>query len=197
MLKRDLLYVSNMSARIVNKEKGFTLIELLIVLVIIGVLAVLVVGAINPLEQINKSRDAASEADASSLVQAVSSFYVTYGCNPWDYTVGAATPCASTATSFNGGAALAVGDAVVKAQIVDKLTDPTIKELKDVYWNRVKGQTAAPSATVYNNMWVSSVTAVPYPVSVCFVPSSKAYVGKKLYNGTGGAGSTHVCAKAG
>ncbi len=43
MLERDLLYVSNMSARLVGKEKGFTLIELLIVLVIIGVLAVLVV----------------------------------------------------------------------------------------------------------------------------------------------------------
>jgi len=40
------------------KEQGFTLIELLVVIAIIGVLATVMFVAIDPLAQINKSKDA-------------------------------------------------------------------------------------------------------------------------------------------
>ena len=67
-----------------NLRKGFTLIELLIVIVIIGVLATAVLSAINPIEQINKARDAGRRSDAAELLNALERFYSAYEDYPWD-----------------------------------------------------------------------------------------------------------------
>ena len=64
-------------------KKGFTLIELLIVIAVLGILAVAVLAAINPIEQINRSRDTGSRSDAEQLLGAVDRFYASRGFYPW------------------------------------------------------------------------------------------------------------------
>ncbi|PJA42861.1 prepilin-type cleavage/methylation domain-containing protein, partial [Candidatus Woesebacteria bacterium CG_4_9_14_3_um_filter_39_10] len=63
--------------------KGFTLIELLIVIAVLGILAVAVLSAINPIEQINRSRDTGSRSDAEQLLGGVDRYYATNGYYPW------------------------------------------------------------------------------------------------------------------
>jgi prepilin-type N-terminal cleavage/methylation domain-containing protein len=55
--------------------KGFTLIELLIVIAILGVLAVVVLVAINPLEQLARTRDAGRISSVTQIGHAVSAYY--------------------------------------------------------------------------------------------------------------------------
>jgi len=64
--------------------KGFTLIELLIVIAVLGILAVAVLSAINPIEQINRSRDTGVRSDAEQLINAIDRFYATHGYYPWN-----------------------------------------------------------------------------------------------------------------
>lgn len=52
-------------------EKGFTIIELLIVIAIIGVLAAVVLLAIDPLEQLDRGRDAGRKTSVAQLGHAV------------------------------------------------------------------------------------------------------------------------------
>ena len=65
------------------KRKGFTLIELLIVITLLGILAVAVLSAINPIEQINRSRDTSSKSDAEQLINAIDRYYASKGYYPW------------------------------------------------------------------------------------------------------------------
>jgi prepilin-type N-terminal cleavage/methylation domain-containing protein len=58
-----------------NLKKGFTLIELLIVIAILGVLAVVVLVAINPLEQLARTRDAGRISSVTQLGHAVQAYY--------------------------------------------------------------------------------------------------------------------------
>jgi len=65
------------------KNKGFTLIELLIVITLLGILAVAVLSAINPLEQINRSRDTSSQSDAEQMINALDRYYASKGYHAW------------------------------------------------------------------------------------------------------------------
>ncbi|MFV1917183.1 MAG: type II secretion system protein [Patescibacteria group bacterium] len=56
-------------------KKGFTLIELLIVIAIIGVLAVVVLVAINPVEQLAKTRDSGRISTVTQLGHALEAYY--------------------------------------------------------------------------------------------------------------------------
>jgi len=55
--------------------KGFTLVELLIVIAIIGVLAVVVLVAINPVEQLAKTRDSGRISTVTQLGHAMQAYY--------------------------------------------------------------------------------------------------------------------------
>ena len=65
--------------------KGFTLVELLIVIAIIGVLAVVVLIAINPVEQLAKTRDAGRISTVTQLGHAVQAYYTSHATqtNPY------------------------------------------------------------------------------------------------------------------
>ncbi|MGI5827470.1 MAG: type IV pilin protein [Patescibacteria group bacterium] len=67
-----------------KKSSGFTLIELLIVVTLIGILSVAVLSALNPLEQINKTRDAGRRADANQILSALERYYASTQTFPWN-----------------------------------------------------------------------------------------------------------------
>lgn len=58
-------------------KEGFTLIELLIVIAILGVLAVVVLVAINPVEQLARTRDAGRISSVTQIGHAVEAYYTT------------------------------------------------------------------------------------------------------------------------
>lgn len=60
-------------------QKGFTLIELLIVITILGVLAAVVIVAINPLEQLARSRDAGRVSSVGQLGHAMQAYVTNQG----------------------------------------------------------------------------------------------------------------------
>lgn len=59
-------------------NKGFTLIELLIVMAILGVLAVVVLVAINPAEQLARTRDSGRASSITQLGHAVEAYYTAH-----------------------------------------------------------------------------------------------------------------------
>jgi len=58
-----------------NIKRGFTLIELLIVMAILGVLAVVVLVAINPVQQLARTRDTGRTSGVTQIGHAVSAYY--------------------------------------------------------------------------------------------------------------------------
>lgn len=60
------------------KNKGFTLIELLIVIAILGVLAVVVLVAINPVQQLARTRDAGRISSVAQIGHAVEAYYTSH-----------------------------------------------------------------------------------------------------------------------
>lgn len=65
-----------------RKKSGFTLIELLIVIAILGVLAVVVLVAINPVQQLARTRDAGRISTVQQLGRAVEAYYTSQGTYP-------------------------------------------------------------------------------------------------------------------
>lgn len=63
-------------------SKGFTLIELLIVIAIIGILAAGVLVAIDPVEQLNRGRDASRKSSISQLGRALQAYYTANSAYP-------------------------------------------------------------------------------------------------------------------
>ena len=60
-----------------NLKRGFTLIELLIVMAILGVLAVVVLVAINPVQQLARTRDAGRKSTVAQMGHALEAYYTT------------------------------------------------------------------------------------------------------------------------
>lgn len=64
-----------MSTRLI---RGFTLIELLIVMAILGVLAVVVLVAINPVQQLARTRDTGRKSAISQIGRALQAYYTSH-----------------------------------------------------------------------------------------------------------------------
>ena len=67
--------VDNMLRKLYSRSTGFTLIELLIVIVIIGILAGVVIGVLNPVQQQNRARDAATRSSLSKMALSTKSLF--------------------------------------------------------------------------------------------------------------------------
>lgn len=63
-------------------KKGFTLVELLIVMGVLGIIIGSVFFTLNPLEQLQKSRDAQRKNDLAQVQRALETFYNDYGRYP-------------------------------------------------------------------------------------------------------------------
>jgi len=74
-------FIKNMKKLFKNGPEtgGFTLIELLIVMAILGVLAVVVLVAINPVQQLARTRDAGRKSGVAQLGRSLEAYYTAHG----------------------------------------------------------------------------------------------------------------------
>ncbi|MEK7164134.1 MAG: type II secretion system protein [Patescibacteria group bacterium] len=166
-------------------RQGFTLIELLVVISVIAVLAVAVLSSINPVEQINKAKDTASKSDASEALNAVERYYATFGCYPWEATVGASPnkKCVSPYTYVvQGTSAIGLLNTTILQELLDKA------EIKVQLQTRLALQTDAAKK---NQLILTSDTN--QLTHICFLASSKTFVATANGVADGTAGTTHVC----
>ncbi len=77
-------------------HKGFTLIELLIVIAMLSTLFVALLFAINPVEQVNKAKDATRQHDIMTIKSALDAYYNDHGCYPASMTFSGAFSQGST-----------------------------------------------------------------------------------------------------
>ena len=164
-------------------KKGFTLIELLVVITLIGVLAVAVLSALNPIEQINKGRDAAKRADSSQLLNAIDRYFASNEKFPWNNFTGPNNYAASVDVAFGGTADMygvgicgsaAINNALTSGAGASGCSDTgyliDTQELKDQFGKRPYFRS---SGLATDKLQVYKAVNQP-SVSVCFIPSSKA-----------------------
>lgn len=148
-------------------SKGFTLIELLIVIAVLGILAVAVLSAINPIEQINRSRDTGSRSDSEQLIGAIDRYYATNGYYPW---VTSSDPSLDTSIAWVAGNVNLDDwfDDEGTVLVLDKLAAAGTGELKESFINRIVGSSYNP-LTAYNTGLSGDSTYI------CFLPKSSAF----------------------
>lgn len=140
--------------------KGFTLIELLIVIAVLGILAVAVLSAINPIEQINRSRDTGSRSDAEQLLGAIDRYYAVNGFYPWQVDRDAAEAQLHQIVDASWT------DSVTS--VLSKLSSGGTAELKQSFITRI-------SDTNYNALYVYNRGTEGDTTYVCFEPKSGAF----------------------
>lgn len=142
-------------------KKGFTLIELLIVIAVLGILAVAVLAAINPIEQINRSRDTGSRSDSEQLISAVDRFYASRGYYPW---------VTSASVTDDSLIWTAVGSAWTNGTtgVLNQLSSAGTEEVKASFTNRV-------TASGYNTLYVYKSAGNGTTMYICFKPKSGAF----------------------
>lgn len=164
---------------LLRASAGFTMIELLVVISVIGILAVAVLSSINPIEQINKSRDTRTRTDAANLINANDRYFAIHEVYPWNTTTASYTPADpdyEVEFVFTGSAD--------DWDWVDVLV--TTAEVKEGFTNRLKNDDAL---TIFKE---GTSNATMY---ACFTPTSEAFkfeAAKNCNDGTtpGGLGSS-------
>lgn len=148
---------------------GFTLIELLIVIAVLGILAVAVLSAINPIEQINRSRDTGSRSDAEQLLGAIDRYYATAGYYPWK--TSPSTPI-SDASSWgvvvNTAAISPAGWGDGTTSVLEKLSAAGTGELKQSFTSRI-------IAAGYNALYQYNQGGQGESTYICFLPKSSSF----------------------
>ncbi len=145
-------------------DKGFTLIELLIVIAVLGILAVAVLAAINPIEQINRSRDTGSRSDAEQLIGAIDRYYATRGYYPWQSAPGttdAGVDWVQVTTAWTGAGADPTG-------VLARLSQAGTEEVKQSFITRI-------TSSGYNPLYVYNRGNIGDSYYVCFLPQSGAF----------------------
>ncbi len=141
-------------------KKGFTMIELLIVIAVLGILAVAVLSAINPIEQINRSRDTGTRSDSEQLIGAVDRYYTVNGYYPWQT---GATDTDDVSTAWQ-----VVGDTWVDDTpevVLTKLSSAGTAEIKLSFVTRI-------TETDYNSLYSYNRGTQGDSTYVCFAPLS-------------------------
>ena len=154
-----------MKSKIKNQKSkifGFTMIELLIVIAVLGVLAVAVLSAINPIEQINRSRDTGSRADAEQLLGAIDRYYTSMGWYPWFDDASCGANCSQAWISSKG----TWTDGTTP--VLDKLSTTGTAELKAAFTTRI-------TSTNYNAIYVYNKGTSGDATYACFLPKSASF----------------------
>lgn len=144
------------------------MIELLIVIAVLGFLAVAVLSAINPIEQINRSKDTASRSDAEQLISGTDRYYTQKGYYPWMTSVDDATGM----QAMNEDALHRIDDDwTTNAPIALSLNSLTTgtQELKDSFRSRI-------TLNDYNHLYLFNRGLGGDSTYVCFVGKSKAFL---------------------
>jgi len=150
--------------RFLKSSKGFTLIELLIVIAVLGILAVAVLSAINPIEQINRSKDTGSRSDTEQLISAIDRYYAAKGYYPWQ---SGATDTAAIVMAFTPVSSGWM-DSAASVGVLSKLSEEGTEELKLSFINRI-------TASGYNVMSAYHGSNPSDSLYVCFAPKSGAF----------------------
>lgn len=158
---------------------GFTMIELLIVIAVLGILAVAVLSAINPIEQINRSRDTGSRSDAEQLLSAIDRFYANQGYYPWrsgatdtaDFTaltqITEDSPAVTGAPECSMLERLSNGDAAVTGCV-------GAEELKTSFTTRITELDAGGQPKA-NPLYIYFEDGPGHSVYICFAPKSGSF----------------------
>lgn len=144
--------------------QGFTLIELLIVIAVLGILAVAVLSAINPIEQINRSRDTGGRSDAEQLIGAIDRFYATSGYYPWK-----ADTTGTGAVAWTKVDSTWMDEASTPVSVLNKLSQAGTGEVKASFTNRI-------SASTYNPLYIWNRGTQGDSTYVCFLPKSDSFL---------------------
>ncbi len=155
------------------------MIELLIVIAVLGILAVAVLSAINPIEQINRSRDTGSRSDAEQLLGAIDRFYANQGYYAWqsgptDPTFfGTLTQIVPAAPVVTGRAGCTMLETLSSGD-EDVASCTGSEELKLSFTNRITeiDSAGAPKA---NPLYLYYDGEAGSSVYVCFAPKSGAF----------------------
>jgi len=144
------------------------MIELLIVIAVLGILAVAVLSAINPIEQINRSKDTGSRSDAEQLIGAIDRFYAANGYYPWRAGATDTEDDGSTPTGW-----VAVGEDswvdTANASVLNKLSSGGTAEIKASFVKRI-------TDPAYNTLFVYNRGTQGDSTYVCFAPKSANFV---------------------
>lgn len=117
-----------------------------------------VLSAINPVEQLKKSRDARRKSDVAELLNAHERYFTTFGCYVWDNYSGVCTngnnPSATivTAATFVAGSGNINGDLLTKEEL--------------------KAQFSSRQTVTLGEMFLTE--SATNQVSVCFSPESQS-----------------------
>lgn len=148
-------------------SSGFTLIELLIVIAVLGILAVAVLSAINPIEQINRSKDTGSRSDSEQLLSAIDRFYASQGYYPWQT---GASDTAGMPVSWVKVSTTAPTNMLTN--LSESGTSGT-GELKTAFTTRITTGT-------YNSLFIYKGSSDVNSVYMCFKPLSKSFQAEAL-----------------
>lgn len=142
---------------------GFTLIELLIVIAVLGILAIAVLSAINPIEQINRSRDTGGRSDAEQLIGGIDRSYATLGYYVWK--TSPILPAVSDETLWGKVDATWTDGTTA---VLTKLSAAGTGELKASFTTRI-------TASGYNTLYKYNKGAQGDSTYICFLPKSSAF----------------------
>jgi prepilin-type N-terminal cleavage/methylation domain-containing protein len=141
-----------------RKIKGFTMIELLIVIAVLGILAVAVLAAINPIEQINRSKDTGTRSDCEQLLSGIDRFYASKGYYPWQN-----APDDGRADALNS-----LTNVKTLNGVLNNLVTAT-GELKEAFKTKI-------TANDYNTIYLYNRGKQGDSTYACFIPKSKAFL---------------------